>query len=82
MPGAMVAELELPFLGPSRATLANGVVEIFNVHDAKVLWDGQPRDIEADATGSIPLVGMLLLADHDLSIRVRVGGRVVIQPVE
>ena len=82
LPAAMVAELKLPFLGPSRATLANGAVEIFNVHDATVLWDGQPRDIESDATGSTPLVGMLLLADHDLSIRVRDGGRVVIQPVE
>ena len=82
LPAATVAELQLPFLGPSRATLANGAVEIFNVHDATVLWDGQLRDIEADATGSTPLVGMLLLDGHDLNIQVRDGGRVVIQAGE
>ena len=82
LPAAMIAEFELPFLGPGRATLANGAVEIFNVHDATVLWDGQPRDIEADATGSVPLVGMLLLDRHNLNIEVMDGGSVVIQARE
>ena len=82
LPTATVEDLQLPFLGPSRATLANGAVEAFNVHDATILWDGQLRDIEADATGSVPLVGMLLLDGHDLNIHVREGGRVVIQAGE
>lgn len=82
LPAGMVAELDLPFLGPSRATLANGAVETFNVHDATVLWDGQLRDIEADATGNTPLVGMLLLDGYDLNIQVRDGGRVAIRPGE
>ena len=82
LPTATVAELQLPFLGRSRATLANGAVETFNVHDATVLWDGQLRDIEADVMGSTPLVGMLLLDGHDLNIQVRDGGRVVIQAGE
>ena len=82
LPTATVAELQLPFLGPSRATLANGTVDTFNVYDATVLWDGQLRAIEADAMGDIPLVGMLLLDGHDLNIQVRDGGRVVIQAGE
>ena len=82
LPAALVAELRLPFLGPGRATLANGAVETFNVHDVTVLWDGRLRDIEADATGDTPLVGMLLLDGHDLNIQVRDGGRVVIQAGE
>ena len=82
LPAAMVAEFEFLFLGPSRATLANGAVETLNVHDATVLWDGQLRDIEADATGSVPLVGMLLLDRYDLSIQVRDVGRVAIQAGE
>ena len=82
LPTATVAELQLPFLGRSRATLANGAVETFNVHDATVLWDGQLRDIEADVMGSTPLLGMLLLGGHDLNIQVRDGGRVVIQAGE
>ena len=82
LPAAMVAELEAPFLGPSRATLANGAVETFNVHDVTVIWDGQLRDIEADATGGVSLVGMLLLDGYDLSVQVRDGGRVAIQAGE
>lgn len=82
LPTVTVAELELLFLGPSQAVLANGSVETFNVHEATVLWDGQLRDIEADSTGSTPLVGMLLLDGQDLNLQVRDGGRVVIKAGE
>ena len=46
----------------------------FDVHDVTNLWDGQPRHIKADATGSTPLVGMLLLDRHNLNIEVERGG--------
>lgn len=82
LPPALVEELGLPLVGPSQATLANGDVETFDVHDITVLWDGALRDIEADAVGPTPLAGMLLLDGHDLSIQVRDGGRVVIQTGE
>ena len=45
----------------------------FNVHDVTVLWDGQRRHIKADAIGSAPLVGMLLLDRHNLTIEVESG---------
>ena len=79
LPPGLVAELELPFAYMGQAFLANDAEVDFDVHYVTILWDGQPRDIEADATGSTPLVGMLLLDDHDLSIQVRHGGRVLIQ---
>ena len=79
LPPSLVEELELPLVGPSRATLANGDVENFYVHDVTVLWDGVARDIEADAMGPTPLAGMLLLDKHNLNIDVECGGRVVIQ---
>ena len=79
LPTALVDELGLPFAYIGQALLANDAEVDFDVHYVTVLWDGQPRDIEADATGSTPLVGMLLLDRHDLSIQVRDGGRVLIQ---
>ena len=82
LPPALVAGLEFPLVGPSQATLANGVVETFNVHDATVVWDGMPRDVEADAVGPVPLAGMLLLDGHDLGVQVRHGGRVVVRAEE
>ena len=82
LPPALVSELGLPFRTRGAATLANGSEETFGVYGVTMLWDGQPRYIDADAMGPTPLVGMLLLDGQDLSIRVLDGGAVVIQPVE
>lgn len=79
LPTALVAELGLPFAYMGQAFLANDDEVSFDVHHGAVIWDGQPKAIEVDATGSTPLVGMLLLDGHDLSIQVRAGGRVVIE---
>ena len=79
LPPGLVDELGLPFAYMGQAFLANDAEVDFDVHYATVLWDGQPRDIEADSTGSTPLVGMLLLDRHTLNIEVESGGRVVIQ---
>ena len=82
LPPALVAELDLPFVTSGRVTLADGSQASFEVYDVTVLWDGQPRDVYTYAADSMPLVGMLLLDDHDLNIQVRDGGRVVIQAGE
>ena len=79
LPTAVVTGMGLPFAYIGRAYLANDDEVTFDVHDATVLWDGEPRHIKADATGSTPLVGMLLLNRHNLSIEVEHGGRVVIE---
>ena len=79
---ALVDELGLPFAYTGKAFLANDEEVRFYVHRATVLWDGQSREIEAAATGSTPLVGMLLLDGYDLNVQVRNGGRVLIQAAE
>ncbi len=82
LPPLLVAELELTFQSEGSAVLANGGEEIFDVHGVTALWDGRPRYVDADAVGPTPLIGMLLLAEHDLNIRVRDGGAVAIRPAE
>ena len=79
LPPGLVAELELPFAYLGQAFLANDDEVTFDVHDATVLWDDQPRYIKADATGSTPLMGMAMLDNHDLKIEVERGGQVVIE---
>ncbi len=79
---ALATELGLPLEGTGRATLADGSEVTFDVYDVAVLWDGQPRYVLADAADTTPLVGMRLLDNHDLSIQVRDGGRVIIQAGE
>ncbi len=81
LPPSLVEELGLPFRFHGQAVLANGEVETFAVHGVTVVWDGQLRDVESGAVGVEALVGMSLLDMHDLSIQVRDGGRVVIQPM-
>ena len=82
LPSALATELGLPFLTNEPAFLADGSLVMFSVHDATVLWDGQPRRVYAHLADATPLVGMRMLDDHDLSIRVRDGGRVVIQAAQ
>ena len=82
LPPPLVAELQLPYLFNNRAVLADDTEVGFRAHSVTVLWEGGPRRIKADAMGSTPLVGMSLLYDHDLSIQVRAGGRVVIHAGE
>ena len=79
LPTGVVADLGLSFSHMGWAFLANDDVVSFDVHNVTVLWDGQPRHVKADATGSTPLVGMLLLDRHNLNIDVEDGGRVLIQ---
>ena len=79
LPPALVTELGLPFASIGRATLADGSEVTFDVYDVTVLWDGQPRHIEADAVDATSLVGMQLLDHHSLYLEIEDGGSVIIQ---
>ena len=75
----LVGELDLPFITSGEATLADGSAVSFDIHIVTVDWDGQARDVEVDAAETTPLVGMRLLAGHDLHVEVESGGRVAIE---
>ena len=79
LPSALVEELQLPFVNTGWAFLANDDEVRFDIHGVTVLWNGQPRHIEADVSGSVPLVGMRLLDLHNLNIDVERGGLVAIR---
>lgn len=79
LPPALVDELDLPFVTSGEATLADGSAVSFDIHMVTVDWEGQARPVEADAAETTPLVGMRLLAGHDLHVEVEEGGRVVIE---
>ena len=79
VPPSLATELELDYRGTSRATLADGSEVTLPSYGVAVLWDGQPRYVEADAADATPLVGMRMLDRHNLNIEVERGGRVVIE---
>ena len=80
VPPLLATELGLDFRGTSRATLADGSEVMLPSYGIAVLWDGQPRYVEADAANATPLVGMRMLDRHNLIVEVERGGRVVIEP--
>ncbi|MCY3506783.1 MAG: hypothetical protein OXH41_11520 [Chloroflexi bacterium] len=77
---ALAVQLELPFEGAARATLADGSETTFPYYSVAVLSDGRTRYVEVDAADTKPLVGMRLLDGHSLYVEVEDGGRVVIEP--
>ena len=81
LPPSVVSDLRLPYASRSKANLVDGSVAEFNVYRVTALWDGNPRLIEADEANSTPLVGMMLLDGHNMSIDVENGGRVLISPL-
>ncbi len=82
LPPTLAMALGLTRLSRGRALLANGSEELFDIYGVTVLWEGQPRYVEADGVDTIPLVGMSLLEGYDLYIHVTHGGYVEIQGTE
>lgn len=79
LPPMLIKALGLPWLGRQRAKLGDGSERFFDVYAATILWDGQVRTVETDATDTEPLVGMCLLAGHEVRIQVLDGGNVTIE---
>jgi clan AA aspartic protease len=81
LPPSLIAGLALPWRRRGRGLLADGSECFFDIYEASVVWDGQPRRVAVDATGSAPLVGMSLLRGHELTVQVVDGGSVRIVPL-
>jgi clan AA aspartic protease len=79
LPHELVMALGLTRRSRGRALLANGSEELFDIYGVIVIWDGEPRYVEADAIDAPPLVGMSLLYGYDLYIQAVDGGSVTIQ---
>lgn len=79
LPPMLITALGLPWLGRQRAMLGDGSVRFFDVYAATIVWDGQVRTVETDVTDTEPLLGMSLLAGHEVRIQVVDGGTVTIE---
>ena len=79
LPPAVIAALGLRWRSVDRGTLADGSECLFDVYEAKVVWDGKVRPILVDEADADPLVGMRLLRGHELKMQVRSRGKVTIK---
>jgi clan AA aspartic protease len=80
LPATALATLGLIRHSVGGAVLADGSVRQFDVYAAEVKWDGAWRPVLVPALGDEVLVGMRLLAKHELRIMVDPGGPVEISP--
>ena len=79
LPHAWIAALGLRWRSIDRATLADGSESVFDVFEAKIVWDGKVRRILVDEAETDPLVGMRLLKGHELKMQIRARGKVTIK---
>ena len=78
LPSEIITELNLSWTGIDRGTLGDGSEVTFEVYAAKIIWDGEYRDIPINEAETDPLVGMSLLYGYDLHIQAVEGGSVTI----
>lgn len=76
----MIEQLELESESSSIAILADGTPFRFEIYSADIEWDGVWKKIFVSAVGDETLVGMRLLAGHQLAVDVVPGGVVTIDP--
>ena len=81
LPPSLVESLGLPWLCRQEGLLADGQLHTFDVYAATVVWGGEERTVEVESADIEPLVGMSPLAGNQLSIEVRSGGDVSIEPL-
>ena len=79
LPASIILALNLEPLDFNEAVLGNGTIHRFRTYDAAILWDDRIRNIEVDESDVMPLVGMSLLAGHELRIRVAEGDSVTVE---
>jgi clan AA aspartic protease len=81
LPTTVVAAIGLVRRSGGTALLADGTVRQFDTYGADVEWDGSPRGVVVSAVGNEALVGMGLLAGHELRVEVKPGGLVEVRPL-
>lgn len=79
LPSAAIAALQLSWQTFGRGVLADGSVSVFDVCQAKVMWDGRLRRVFVDEFDAAPLIGMALLRGYEYRMQVRANGKLTIK---
>lgn len=80
LPSTAVTALGLVRHSGGSVVLGDGSIRSFDMYAAEVEWDGTWRPVLVSAVGDEVLVGMRLLARHELRVAVVPGGSVEISP--
>jgi clan AA aspartic protease len=81
LPPQAIAALGLPFFIDIETLPASGIPFRTDAHIASILWEGKEHVVPVIATGTRPLLGTALLANHRLNIAFEEGGIVEIDAI-
>jgi clan AA aspartic protease len=79
LPLSVIASINLRLYRREAGTLGDSSVCIFDVYRGLVIWDGEFREIDINASEAAPLVGMSLLYGYRIQLDAIEGGTVTIQ---
>jgi clan AA aspartic protease len=74
LPPALISALNLPFRAQVEIQLGDGTRRYFDTYDVEVDWDGVWLTLEVTEIDTTPLLGMKLLARHELFVEFVPGG--------
>jgi clan AA aspartic protease len=81
LPPEIISKLDLPWSGSDTVTLGDGSETLFDIYSARIIWDGQLREIDIAESETEPLIGMGLLYGYKLQIEVIERGIVTITAI-
>ena len=81
LPPDFIAVLGLPWQRFGRALLADGSESVFDIYEATILWDGQPRTISVYEMDADPLIGMALMYGFELVLPILDGATFTLRSI-
>ncbi len=81
LPFSVVEALSLDLLGQGEALVGDGTFQVFDLYEARLIWNEEPMIIEVATAETEPLLGMSLIHGHDLRIQAIENGAVTIEPM-
>lgn len=82
LPPQVIAELGLEPDREADVTLATGSQETLNVWNGSILWHDRPHTVQVLEASGIPLLGMELMEDSQLTMQARINGDVIIERLD
>jgi clan AA aspartic protease len=79
LPLSVITSINLRLYRREAGTLGDGSTCIFDVYRGLVIWDGEFREVDINASEADPLVGMSLLYGYRIQLDAIEGGTVTIQ---
>jgi clan AA aspartic protease len=79
LPLTVITSLNLRLYGREEGTLGDGSTCTFDVYSGLIIWDGEFRRVDINASETEPLVGMSLLYGYRMQLDAIEGGMVMIQ---